>query len=379
MIDLEQQVEMTWVANNKSFYINKGYNYTKLYDKFFIHAKDLFINSHKKVKIICDYCKKSYFISFKSYNHLKSNSIIKKDSCKDCCPNKLRESNMFKYGKVAPNSENISIEDLKIKFKKRNYVLLDDNLIGIIINDNTRLYYKCDKHPDEILNITYNAFKHSRGCKYCGKENAAQKTKLDLQNIKDVFILKGYKLLNNNYINSKQLLDYICPKHPNIIQHITISNLKNNHGCSFCYRDNNRGENHPSWKGGISEISDFLRSQIDEWKFESLKFYNSKCLITANTNDLIIHHLYPFSQLVKDTFEELKLKIKKSINQYTKDELKQISDKCLELHYKQGFGIPLQNNIHKLLHSMMGISFIDSAQFNEFKQRYLAGEFKDVM
>ena len=71
--------------------------------------------------------------------------------------------------------------------------------------------------------------------------------------------------------------------------------------------------------------------------------------------------------------------IRDSINMYSQEELSLLITKCLELHYEKGLGIPIQKKLHSLLHREIGKLVIDNGEFDNFKQRYLAGEFDETM
>lgn len=61
--------------------------------------------------------------------------------------------------------------------------------------------------------------------------------KLTLEEAKNEFLKRGYKPLFNEYTNSKAPLEYQCPKHPEIIRKIALTNLKSGQGCWHCGRE----------------------------------------------------------------------------------------------------------------------------------------------
>ena len=63
---LTKTVKIKWRNNNKNWYVNKGYIFTKTNDMFEVSTKDLPQNSGQKVKYLCDYC-------LKENNHLYRN------------------------------------------------------------------------------------------------------------------------------------------------------------------------------------------------------------------------------------------------------------------------------------------------------------------
>lgn len=58
--------------------------------------------------------------------------------------------------------------------------------------------------------------------------------KKSFEEVQRAFEVRGYKLLSTEYVNNKTLLQYVCPKHPEVIQSITWSNFKSGHGCAYC-------------------------------------------------------------------------------------------------------------------------------------------------
>jgi len=67
------------------------------------------------------------------------------------------------------------------------------------------------------------------GCPFCG--GVGRKT---FAEVKADFEYRGYKLLENEYVNNKTKMRYICPDHPNEIQSITYSNFNKGQGCPRC-------------------------------------------------------------------------------------------------------------------------------------------------
>jgi len=63
---------------------------------------------------------------------------------------------------------------------------------------------------------------------------------LDINMINKTFFERGYIPLSKEYINSKTLLKYICPKHKDYIQEITWYRFnKQGQGCRYCAIDKN--------------------------------------------------------------------------------------------------------------------------------------------
>lgn len=186
-----------------------------------------------------------------------------------------------------------------------------------------------------------------------------------------------YKLVSTTYKDSNEKLIFHCEKHGDF--KISWSEMySGKHGCKKCAIDKNKGENSWNWKGGISSLHDYLRHKIIDWKKESIRSCNYKCIITNANKNKIIHHLYSFDRILQETVEIVNLPIYQEINMYTQEELKLIEDTCLKLHYKHGLGVCLEKEIHNLFHRIYGHGNNTPEQFYEFKQRYYLGEFDTV-
>lgn len=115
----------------------------------------------------------------------------------------------------------------------------------------------------------------------------------------------------------------------------------------------------------------YLRSQIKQWKRDSLK-KNRKCSITGNTHGLEVHHHnMSFNKIVKETFEKADLPYYEQTFKYTQEELTKLANICLSLHYKYGLGIAIAPKVHKALHQTYG-SDVTKEQYLSFKRQYKA-------
>lgn len=110
MLKEEQLIEMTWVSRNRKFYMNKGYNFTKIYDKFLVNVDDLPKSSDKYVDVICDHCGNIYKETYKHYNRKNKTD----DCCKMCWNVKMQESMLQKYGK----KHALQIDEFQHKFEE---------------------------------------------------------------------------------------------------------------------------------------------------------------------------------------------------------------------------------------------------------------------
>ena len=176
-----------------------------------------------------------------------------------------------------------------------------------------------------------------------------------------------YDLMSNKFVSSFDKLTFYCRIHKKTF-YISWNNFRGGQRCPNCSKDSNSGENHWNWQGGITNLKKYLRERLNIWKQDSFKLCNYRCDITGKNRNLIIHHLFGFKNILKETMETLNLPIYEEINQYTDAELKLIEDKCLELHYKYGLGICLCEEEHKRFHSMFGYTINTPEQYKSFKE-----------
>ena len=386
---LEQTVQVKWSGNNKKHYESKGYNYTKIGDSFNCKPEDLLPNSDYKVAVKCDYCGEIIYPMFKKYK--KHQEILAKDACKKCGGKKCQDVKTLKYGvycvkdfynweksyKERYNEVQDNIwKQIQIICKENNYTLISE----LYKNNHDKIQYICNKHFEEgIKEINWIHLKCGKGCNSCGIEKRASSqrfTQLEVKKIiEDDYKEYGCKLIGE-YINYN---DYNLQLRCNCGEMFTTSLawfINGKRKCNACGMVSFSGENHPNWKGGISSLCSYLRGCIFEWKKESFKQSNYKCIITGSIKNKVIHHLYGFDKIVKETMNSLNLPVHQEINQYTKNELKSIEDLCLKLHYKYGLGVCICEEEHKLFHSMYGYGNNTPEQFEEFKQLRLLGNQK---
>lgn len=224
------------------------------------------------------------------------------------------------------------------------------------------------------LKRTWNEIQQGHRCRKCS-------TGVDGEYVYNQFILKGLipKFEPNEYINARIPLNYLCPDHDFEIQTICYDSLRRGSGCKYCARERTSGENHHNWNGGTSKLATFLRyTSIIQWKKDSAKNCNYKCILTGKNFD-VIHHLYSFNNILKELLKEYKLSKKDMILSLDNSLLKELSEKCLNLHYKYGLGVCLCKELHTLFHHLYGRGKTTPEQFEEFKIRLKCGEFNDFL
>ncbi len=139
-----------------------------------------------------------------------------------------------------------------------------------------------------------------------------------------------------------------------------------------------KGESNPMWKGGITPITNHLRVFAKEWKKQTYVNAKYKCQLTGKQvhgGNSDVHHLYSFNSIVLDAHAVNNINIKPQVKDYTEEELHKLEEYVAEWHNNTSNGVLLCKEVHKLFHDLYGYGDNTPEQFEEFKQRYLNGEF----
>lgn len=115
----------------------------------------------------------------------------------------------------------LTIEFVKEQFEKEGYTLLSKEYV----NSKTFLEYICPNNHSG--NIMWDCWQRGIRCAKC-----AGLKKLTIEFISEQFKKEGYTLLTKKYVNSKQKLEYICPK--NHTNSIAWANWQSGQRCADC-------------------------------------------------------------------------------------------------------------------------------------------------
>jgi hypothetical protein len=370
----EREIEYREYIKN---YLNKQYlcDDCKREIKFNEFVKNLECENYQVLSTIEDYENCFSKIKFTCRQHkdkgvqfINSASFNQGTRCKYCSLEKASIKNRTDFSKIVNDFEN---KGLLLLIEKDDY-----------INSDQLLPYICYKHKDEgIQYIRYRAICDGQGCKYCGREKIGEALRLKYDYVYNKFDEHNLILLTDEHLHTNLLVPYKCKIHNDIIQYIRPRAVINeNEGCPLCAIERKSGENSHLWKGGISSLTNYMRNKLSQWRYDSLKNNNFKCILT-NINDgtLIVHHLYSYTKILEETLYNLKIDLKGNINNYSNEELKLIENECIGLHYEKGLGIPLAKCLHDIFHSTQGDLIIDNGEFEEFTQRYKNFEFDDLL
>lgn len=298
----------------------------------------------------CNSCGK---IFYRDFGHLKQR---KKFKCQNCVRHDA--------GKAC------TINDVRnfIREKdKNNYCTL---LSTEYINYNSPLQFKCNKCGN-LFERDFAHLKRGEGrfqCPSCGILQGAQHKKYTEEDVKEKIGEKGY-LMTSIYIDADTPFEVKC-KNNHQTTLIFSKFLCGKSGCRKCAALANRGENHYNWKGGESEIIDYLRKSLKNWKFKVLKRDNFKCVISHTHDNLVVHHLKSFNTIVQEASEELGIPILRKLSDYEKlDDFYALQEKVIQKHTLD-IGITLNRDIHNSFHNKYGKGDNTVEQFNEFKALY---------
>lgn len=112
-----------------------------------------------------------------------------------------------------------------------------------------------------------------------------------------------------------------------------------------------------------------------DWKKESMKNCNYKCIITGNRFD-DIHHIHGLNLILNETINDLNILIKETMNEYSDEELKSILTLFRLKQNKYPLGICLAKNVHSLFHNTYGYGNNTESQWVEFVKDYKNKKFK---
>lgn len=219
------------------------------------------------------------------------------------------------------------------------------------------LHKKCGK----VYTTAAENFRFGRRCPYCSKGG------YDLDKAKEKFKDKfGDKVTILEYNGWKNKGLFKCNECGKVYEAIPIRIFDYvHHGCD-CWNQN--GKNGPTWKGGVSEIEEILRTAVQQWKHDSYKYYNNKCIITNSKGNNHVHHVFKsFVDIRNEVFDELNIPLNaKYLKELTQEQLEYLRSTLLKKHYEYGLGVVLSIDLHKEFHKIYGTRNNTLEQFLDF-------------
>lgn len=159
-------------------------------------------------------------------------------------------------------------ERVRNKCIQKNYTFIE-----IYYNDKNIPYLKyiCNKHSDKERIIAVRDLNHGSSCYECGLDKLRKAFKFSYSFIKSEFEKEGYKLISKTYKNAHQELQYVCDKHPNIVQTTTYDYFKQGARCKYCV----------GASSGELKLQNYLEKNnipfIKQKSFKDCKIINALC------------------------------------------------------------------------------------------------------
>ena len=137
-----------------------------------------------------------------------------------------------------------------------------------------------------------------------------------------------------------------------------------------------------NYKGGITPITNYLRTLpvVSQWRKDTYTRENNRCQLTGKKvhgGNSDVHHLYGFNMIVIEAHELHDIQIHEIVSEYTQEELYKLEQYIEKWHKDTSNAVLLCEEVHKLFHGLYGKGDNTKEQYEEFKQRYLSGEFEE--
>jgi len=303
-------------------------------------------------KFICNICGCAWYTV--------PQSVINRGSgCKNCAEKRKPFAKLFSYDFVYNY------------IRENNCELLSKEYIGA--HNKLKIQFECD----HIGELTFSHFKSGTRCRICFETKVAGKyhkyTEKKFIKIIEKSDMIFIKFLDNCDNGEESRFEYRCK-----FGHINTKTIKRfikNRTCPTCsmiaWGNRYSGRDSFKWKGGVTEMGKFFRQLVKDWKLESAKKYNYKCVITNKRFDQI-HHLQPMNLIIKEALSELNFQMKDTMSEYSDEELELLKDKLNEVHLRYPLGVPLKKSIHVQFHTMF--SYESTPQdFYDFQEKIKLG------
>jgi hypothetical protein len=145
-----------------------------------------------------------------------------------------------------------------------------------------KLDFICDKGHSH--SISWASFYRGSGCGYC-----ARRLPRTMEEVKQIFQDKGYKLVSDTYKTNNQKFDFICPN--NHHWSMRLSHFMSGVECALC--KGNARNNELTEKQRIDRRK--IPGQI-AWRVKVIIRDHQSCQVCSNSKDKIVaHHLYAYN------------------------------------------------------------------------------------
>jgi hypothetical protein len=214
-------------------------------------------------------------------------------------------------------------------------------------------------------------------CRSCSQKGKTPHNKFSIDVIRKGFEERGYTLISTEYEGSNKKLLFTCPKHIDKGPlEITWNSLQSGHGCKYCGQERYKKYSSYVYRN-VQEIGSHLKNSVEQWLKDSQETSQSTCYVTGVPCQYV-QRLFDVDEVIEEAFASLDIKKKEIVYEYSKLELQKLEEKVLELHYQRGLGVCLSKEAFDLYRSAYQTNQVTHSQLDEFKERYLAGEFSQA-
>ena len=169
-----KHVILKWGSSNKTWYVGKGYKFSKMGDEFEVNVNDLTNRCPVSVKVICDNpeCKNPNLPSMKWHSYKRSVKDDGKYYCQKCAAKLYGgEKKRLTQLKNGLSFKQWCIDNNRLDVLNRwDYELNKYKPDEVSYRTKIKIYFKCERkiHNSELKDIKSFTYGHSEiNCKYC--------------------------------------------------------------------------------------------------------------------------------------------------------------------------------------------------------------------
>lgn len=193
---------MKWSGVNKKYYVDKGYNFTSLFDDFVVNVRDLNPNSNKEVECQCDYCGCVNSIPYNKYL-MQTKTENTTYACKACNHKKMLDLNDGIDPRDLLNKGTIAIDRvISIVESKNGDKLLNPDEYKTCKTKNLKI--KCGSCGEMFVTSLASIMNSEGSCKKCGIKKCIESITFSKQYVKDYIESYNNNILLNpdDYVNA---------------------------------------------------------------------------------------------------------------------------------------------------------------------------------
>lgn len=283
---------------------------------------------------------KSNLLRLMSKNKIKSNYKWSKE-----------ETNL-----LIDNYDKISLQKLCDMLPNRNYKSINIKAAKLGLTK-SRIW---SDDEERILYNNYSSMKVEDVCKLLPNRTRdaiiIHAEKMGLKNMVD-YKNEQYQILINNWkrcTDDELSIMMGCSKRSVRANRVKYGLFKNNYERSCC-----------------SYLSAYIRENNNEWKMDSIKNCNYKCVVSGKRFD-DVHHIHGFNLIFAETLENISFEINKSFEDFTEEELNSVLNEFKRIQSKYPMGVCLSKDVHMEFHKQYGYGNNTEEQWNEFIKKIIA-------